>query len=250
MNLKIAQLVITNEIETNFNKITHALESASEGDWVIFPEGMISGYYPEDIDFIKKIDFSIIRKKVELIQEIAKTKNIAILVGTVWAEGQNIFNSTLHISRSGIIRYDKVNLSTLDRNHFQPGGDIGTHTHDDIPFGIQMCRDFVFPEQSKLLKIGGAKIIFHINNAIKEIDSAREHLVWSRAFENQVYVCSVNNADYPQKQRSQLIDPNGQTLWESIPQTEVIHTVKINLDTVKNDYLTQSRTDLVQIVGK
>ena len=50
MKIKIAQLSIGRDIDANKNKILDTLESAQKNEWVIFPEGVLSGYYPDDPD--------------------------------------------------------------------------------------------------------------------------------------------------------------------------------------------------------
>jgi predicted amidohydrolase len=111
-----------------------------------------------------------------------------------------------------------------------------------------MCRELTFPEQWKILKKGGVQVIFHINNAIKENDKLREKVLVSRAFENQIWVCSVNNAASPQTISSMVIDPYGKEVWLSTPQKEETHSEELDLSQVSTQYLQQERTDLIKVI--
>jgi predicted amidohydrolase len=100
------------------------------------------------------------------------------------------------------------------------------------------------------LKKKGAQVFFHINNSIKESDKLRESVLVARAFENQAWICSVNNSASPQAMRSIIIDPVGNIVWQSTPQKEETHIEELDLSLVSNQYLQQERSDLVEIVEK
>ena len=224
MKIRIAQLVVTRDIPTNSNKILATLEDAQQNEWVLFPEGMISGYYPEEETFLSQLNLNAVEQALEKVEKVVKEKNLNCLVGSALKSDNNWYNCTLFINPNQKIIYRKNNLSTLDRDHFSAGNELKTYKEDNVSFGIQMCREIVFPEQWKLLKKVNAQVIFHINNSIKESDKVREHLLVSRAFENQFWVCSVNNAASPQAMCSMIIDPYGKIVWQSVPQKEEVHT--------------------------
>jgi predicted amidohydrolase len=93
----------------------------------------------------------------------------------------------------------------------------------------------------------GAEVIFHINNAVKPDDKKREALLISRAFENQCWVCSVNNAAPSQTMRSMVINPVGDVIWASEPTQEEVKAIDLDLTEIQNVYIEQARTDLVSI---
>ncbi len=248
MKIRIAQLHVTQNIAENVQKIKAALDEAQSGEWVVFPEGMISGYYPEDAEYLKKLDSSQIDAVITDIKDMAVEKKVHVIVGTAYRESEQWYNVALLIDESGVKIYKKNNLSTLDRDHFTQGQDINSISEGGVILGIQMCRELVFPEQWRLLKQKGTQVIFHINNAIKEDDKKRESLLIARAFENQYWVCSVNNADPSQIMRSMVINPVGDIVWSSEPAIEMTAVFDIDLTQVQNIYLEQARTDLVIVV--
>ncbi len=248
MIVKLAQLIVTRDIETNFHKIIHVLNSAKEQEWIIFPEGMLSGYYPEEKTFLEQLDFEKIQKYLDQIKSKVTEKKCLCIFGSAYRSDNKWYNSSIFLDETQMLIYHKNNLAMLDRSHFHQGNSIETYKSRGVVFGIQMCRELVFPEQWKLLKHQGAQIIFHINNSIKVSDEVRKHLLIARAFENQYYICSVNNADKPQTMASYVISPTGEVIYESTPQEEIENTVTLDLVQVDDTYLSQERSDLVKLV--
>jgi predicted amidohydrolase len=251
MKIRIAQLHVSKNVEKNKDKILEVINESEKDDWIIFPEGMLSGYYPEDDEFIKKLDWNQIENSIEEITSAVNQKSIQCIFGTVLFENDNWYNSAIFIDRSGVkFVYKKANLATLDRKCFVAGNSLDVYEAEKVKFGIQLCRDNAFPEQWKVLKKKGAQVVFHINNAIKENDINRKHVLISRAFENQLFVVSVNNASKPQTLPSLLISPFGEVTFESKPQEDSVNVVELDLSEVRSDYLEQERTDLVEVVYK
>lgn len=250
MKVRIAQLIVTKNISENTSKINSVLQSSVSGEWVMFPEGMISGYSPEESDFLSKLDDNEINDAIKNISKTVREKKINCLVGSALKNGDAWYNCSIIITSDKQLLYRKNNLSTLDRNHFSAGNGLHIYEENSLKFGVQMCRELAFPEQWKALKKNGAQVIFHINNAIKKSDKVREQVLVARAFENQVWVCSVNNATSPQTMSSMIIDPLGNLIWKSIPQKEEVHVQELNMSLVSTQYLQQERTDLVDVVLK
>jgi len=251
MKIRMAQLVVTKHIKKNKTKIVSVLDQAGQDEWVVFPEGILSGYYPEDKDFVKELNSDLIKGYIQEIKQKVNEKKCHTIFGSAIYENGGWYNSSIYLDyKSEEAVYHKNNLATLDRNHFLQGKEIPIYQAGGIKFGIQMCREVVFPEQWKLLKRKGAQIVFHINNSIKISDKVRSNLLVARAFENQYFVCSVNNAAKPQALPSYLISPFGEILFESTVREEQVVIKKIDLKQVQNYYLNQERTDLVRLEYK
>ncbi len=248
MKIRLAQLVITKDIVINKEKIINVLEKSQKREWVVFPEGMLSGYYPEDDNYPECIDKDYLEVSIEEITELVKEKDVNCFFGTAFFKAGNWYNAVVFISHKGErLIYKKVNLATLDKKCFIAGNNLDVYEVDNVKFGIQLCRDVAFPEQWKVLKHKGAQVVFHINNAIRENDINRKHVLISRAFENQNFVISVNNASEPQTLPSLVISPFGEIRLEIKPRKESVEVIEINLSEVKTDYIKQERTDLVKV---
>jgi predicted amidohydrolase len=248
MKVKLVQAEVSNDVDRNLGTMISNLEDSNPEEWVIFPEGMLSGYDPENPDFLNKIDFDKIQSSIEILKKLVQGKRCKCLFGTAYRIEDQWFNSVIILSpdREALF-YHKNNLAYWDRVHFTQGSELSTFQIDRITFGIQMCREIVFPEQWKVLKHKGAQIIFHINNVIEVKDSVWSHLLISRAFENQCFVCSVNNCAFPQTLPSYQISPLGEVIYKSKVQTHDMSPCEIDLKNVTTNYLIQERTDLAKI---
>lgn len=251
MKVRIAQLIVTQDLKTNTDKILNVINQSNKGDWVVFPEGMLSGYFPANEEFTNKLNWTKIESSLNKIKAAVKHKSISCIVSTALFKNNRWYNSSIFIgTTSKDFVYDKVNLATLDRKFFTAGNNLDVFESDSINFGIQMCRDDAFPEQWLTLKRKSAQVIFHVNNAIKQKDLVRKSLLVARAFENQFFVVSVNNAAEPQSLPSLAISPLGKVIFESKPQVESVTVVELDLSEVKTDYLLQKRNDLIDIMYK
>ena len=248
MQVRVAQLRVTEDIRENIAKIISVLDDAKANEWVVFPEGMLSGYFPQQDDFIDRLNPVEINRAIDTISALAEKRNLHCLLGTAYFESGGWFNAGLYLGSAGQrFVYRKVNLATLDHRHFRPGDQLEPFSTGSMVAGIQACRDISFPEQWKVLKRKGARLVFHLNNALKPQDEVWQHLLIARAFENQFFVVSVNNAAFPQVLPSLVISPAGAVLYRSSAQTEQIESVAIDLDKTRTDYLQQERRDVVDL---
>jgi predicted amidohydrolase len=110
-----------------------------------------------------------------------------------------------------------------------------------------MCREIRYPEQWKVLKKKGAQIVFHINNALQPKDAIWEQLLVTRAYENQMFVCSVNTFNDTSQLPSFLISPLGNILFQAPTRKQNVTTVDIDMHQVQNSVLDEERNDLVNL---
>ena len=230
MKITIAQLQVGRDLVKNKERILHVLSSAHAHDWVIFPEGMLFGYFPEDAGFLESLDAARIEAGIRQIQQIVTDRQCTCLLGSVVLAEDRWHNAVIALNSSGQQhRYHKIELSALDRQHFSPGRGVVAYEIDGTCFGIQACRELLFPQPWMDLKRAGSKIIFHINNAIQKHDDLWKHLLIGRAIEQGIFVCSVNNAAPPQTLASYLIDPSGRVILETDPQRDQTLSAEIDL---------------------
>jgi predicted amidohydrolase len=67
------------------------------------------------------------------------------------------------------------NPSQTDSLRFQPGSKPCSQTIAGSSFGVVIGREIMFPELWSEYQATGAKIVFHINNAINPKDQIWEH---------------------------------------------------------------------------
>ena len=233
MKIKIIQLVVEKDILSNKEKILDALETAEKEEWIIFPEAMLSGYYPNEDLYTAGLDWAYIADSLREVQAVIAKNECHCILGSATKWEGNWHNSVLVFSYTGHqAKHDKIRLSSLDKKHFQAGKQLQFFELQGIKYGLQACRELIFPTPWSRLKKEGAQIIFHLNNAIQPHDALWKHMLITRAIENSVYVISVNNAAFPQQLASYIISPAGIILAETKPQVEQEITLEIDLKQV------------------
>lgn len=233
MKIKIAQLIVERDIESNKDKILREIFDAEKDEWIIFPEAILSGYYPNEEIYTNGLDWKLIKKHLDNIEGLVKDKKCHCLLGSASFIDDTWRNSVYTFSyQKNRVRHDKIQLSKLDKKHFSPGNTLVNYELQGTQYGMLACRELIFPNQWSTLKMSGSQIIFHLNNAVQPHDVLWKHILITRAVENSVFVVSVNNADSPQKLASYVINPKGQILAETMPEREQSISIEINLSLV------------------
>lgn len=243
MQIRVSQFVVQRELAANLHKVLAVLDQSLAGEIVVFPEGALSGYEPADDAYLDRLDVEAIDDAVLRVRDRVDAVGCRCIVGSATYARGRWWNSVLWFGGSGgVQRYDKSELSGLDRRHFEPGDVAGeVFLADDVPIGVVACRELLFPGPWMRLKERGARVVFHLNNAIQPQDALWTHVLIARAIELGVFVCSVNNAASPQLLPSMLVAPSGRVLLQSDVQTEEVLTCTIDLADVIADLST--RTD-------
>lgn len=250
MKIVLLQHIVFADLRTNLTQILMLIHLAKRDDWLVFPEGMLSGYFPADTNYITKLDRNQIFEAIGTIQAHCDYRNCYCLFGTAYPTEHQWFNATVFIQPGQTpVLYFKNNLAHLDREHFAAGNALTAYSVGEIQIGIQMCRELLFPEQWRLLRQRGAKVVFHLNNAVQPRDVIWKHVLITRALENQMFIVSVNNAASPQSLPSFVISPSGEIIVESPVQQVWSIKIDIDLDQTNDYYLNQIRSDLARIVS-
>ena len=229
MKINIVQLIVGRDIAANQARMREALESARPGDWVVFPEGVLSGYFPDDDPFMRGLDAERIEIAIRDIEGVVQARGCNCIFGSATFADGAWRNSVIIISAGGERHtYHKIELSGLDRRHFTPGTASEVIRAGDLAFGVLACRELLFPAMWSRLKQAGARIVFHINNAIQPHDRIWNHILIARAIEQGLFVCSVNNGAPPQELASYLIAPSGQVLLKTQTGRDDFVSAEIN----------------------
>ena len=236
LNLRIIQRVVTPDIRSNRDIIIREISDCPENEWIIFPEAILSGYYPDREIYTSGLNPVVIDTFLKEIEDQVRQRKCHCLIGSATLTGGG-WRNTVHIftHSAPACRHEKIKLSAPDKKHFTAGNSLVCHSIQKIPFGVLACRELIFPELWSDLKRAGAQIIFHINNAVQPQDALWRHLLIARAIENSVFVVSVNNAAPPQSLPSFVISPRGKILAESTIQEEKSIRVTIHPDEVIKD---------------
>ncbi|MGM7703390.1 carbon-nitrogen hydrolase family protein [Pseudalkalibacillus sp. Hm43] len=254
MNLTvwIGQFPLSFDMKANLNHIVKLMDQLDEDEVLVLPEGALSGY-DDDLGFLENLDVHELQACINQLSEYVKKKKIHLIFGSCLYEEGKWYNAGIYLSPQGNREaYHKVNLAIHERGTFTAGDRLPVFemkTNEGIVrFGIQLCREIRFPEQWKLLSMRGAQCMIYLTNVISEdhLPVWKSHLI-SRAAENQRYIFGSNVAHPKQGCPTIAISPKGSVLEEIVSEETIMKRVKVDLSTVSNWYIDQTRTDLLQI---
>ena len=157
MNIHLAQLIVERTAERNLAKIQDVLATVQAGEWVVFPEAMLSGYFPEEHDYITRLNPDMIERSVAAIHDLVHARGCHCLLGSARrspAGWQNVGMLLRAHGPAGV--YAKLQLSPLDVRHFRPGPNLPVFDVKGVRVGMQLCRDLLFPQQWSVLRQAGA----------------------------------------------------------------------------------------------
>jgi predicted amidohydrolase len=251
--LLLAQFPVSLSISENLEIILGVLKNTRSGDFVLFPEGAVSGY-SRDMAFLKEIQPQELTSALDQLRDQAQKRGIYLWVGTCILDGSQWFNAALGFTpNGGAYQYRKINLATHERGILSPGSDLPVFELEVpdgiIKVGVQICREIRYPEQWGWLARQGAQVIFHLNNAVNDacyLPVWRSHLV-SHAASNQRYVVSANNAASEQNSPTIAISPEGEVLAEIISAQCEFTRLELDFTRVSDWVLDQCRQDVVAI---
>lgn len=155
------------------------------------------------------------------MSQVARHYGINVVAPIFAVENGERRNLAMVFDRSGRYcgGYQKVHLTEVESEQWGvvPGRDWPVFELDFGRIGITICFDVNFPEGFRVLALQGAEIIFHPTVYSMYGEVGWEAVIASRAIDNCVYVCPVNNGiddDDPWMpgmclNRSSVIGPDG-----------------------------------------
>ncbi|MFT5395314.1 MAG: putative amidohydrolase [Gammaproteobacteria bacterium] len=234
------------KLEHNCNKILSVLES-SDADLVVLPELALSGYYFKDK--AEALKYAVDPENSKIIDEIvnlAKHKNMHLVLGFAEKQGTQCFNSSALISPDGIKHiYRKAHLFNEEKFCFDPG-DTPFIVNDvnGVKIGMMICFDWVFPEVTRVLALQGAQIICQPSNLVL---TYCQQTMLARCIENKVYAITANRYGVDKRPQgslkftgnSQVVAPGGKLLHRAASQRDALFITEIDPDEANNKMITQ-----------
>jgi 5-aminopentanamidase len=243
------------DVAANVARIEQAAkEAAGKGaSLLITPELGLTGYGAGDVigELAEPADGPLTRQ----LQAISAELGIAIIAGFAEKADGTVFNSAAYIDGSATpVIYRKSNLyGDYERALFSPAAP-GTvlFDHRGVKCGMLICYDVEFPENVRRLALAGADAVL-VPTALPAGYSGTfiaDHMIQTRAFENQVFVAYINHCGADERftfaGSSRVAAPDGSLLASAASQGEVLMVSTLDPAAFKvsrseNTYLTDMR---------
>lgn len=253
INVLLAQVPISWNVEANVSTVFSVLKNAKAGDLAVLPEGMISGY-DDQLSGLTEISTDELAGAIEAIVEMVRDRGLHLFCGTLLPSDAGWYNAALYFSPNGETEvYRKVNLATHERPFLIAGSSLPLITlqfeDESVAVSPQLCRDVRFPDQWHVPARRGAQIFVYLTNGVNRTESLnvwRSHLV-SRAAETQRFVISTNVAHPDRHCPTLVVSPSGDIIAEILDTESSVLRTKIEVNDVSSWYVDQQRSDVIGI---
>ena len=172
LRIALAQLDPTvGDLAGNLARLRRARAEAAAGraDIMVLPELYLAGYPPEDL--VRKPSFArATRAAAEQLAAETRDGGPALIVGTVWPDGDKLYNAAVVIDGGEIVgvRYkaDLPNYGVFDEKRVFDAGPLpGPVLVRGVRIGIPICEDIWKEDVCECLQESGAEILVSPNGS-------------------------------------------------------------------------------------
>lgn len=224
MKIGVYQFRGSADLTANHDAIKRAIHSAFHHKvrLLAFQECATCGYPPVETPSVDRIDYGLLDSHLLEIQQLAKSCDLYIALGTIRVQDSKRYNTILLIGPDGHLlgHYDKRALWGWDTNSFVPGQSIGLFDIDSIKIGFHICFEVRFPEYFRELFRHQAELCIisfcdvSAEESLERYELIKSHLI-TRAAENVMTVISVNSISQYQTAPTAVFDYNGNIVLEA-----------------------------------
>ena len=245
------------QFEPRFGDVSHnmgTIRSALDGvrfDLLVLPELCTTGYQFADRKELVDLAEPANGNFVGVLAELAETASGVIVAGFAERDGDDLYNAACTVTPSGDRHvYRKVHLFDREKELFKQGDTPfrSIHVGWDVPLGVMICFDWIFPEAMRALALDGARIVAHPANLVMPYC---QRAMFARAVENRSFVITANRFGTEVRGGlgplvftggSQVMSPDGTTLVQAAEQETALHVVEI--ETGEADFQLNQRNNL------
>jgi predicted amidohydrolase len=209
---------VPGDVDANLAEMLEAMHrGAADGlELLVFPECFLTGYNLPGIDAAA---LPSTEDAIAQIGEQARRTGLGVVFGVTERSGRGAVNSALAISGEGEIlaRYRKrAMFGDWEKQFFTPGAGPALFDVGGFRIGLLICYDLEFPELARETAAAGAEIIIVPTSLMAPFEEVADHLVPTRALENQVFVAYANRTGAEHGMhyvgKSSICDPLGRVL--------------------------------------
>ena len=233
------------EVEANLARIERAVADAAAAGaaLVVLPEAAVTGYVLDSLDEALVVAQRATAVAEDRMAALSVEHGMAVIVGTLEAEGREVFNTALIFSPDGRrYRYRKMHLPYLGVDRFvTPGPDAPEVVYlAGMRVGVLICYDLRFPEAARICALDGADLIALPTNWPVGVAFHPAIFAPARAVENNVYVLACDRVGVERGTtfigRSLLLDPNGRTLAQASDTEEELISGEVDVELARHTH--------------
>ncbi|MCX5753886.1 MAG: hypothetical protein NTW97_09640 [Candidatus Krumholzibacteria bacterium] len=231
-------------VQENVRKAAAMLDRISDAT-IVLPELFNAGYL-----FRNKEELSSLAETIpggftvsEMLR-LAKRRRLNLVFGMAQRHKGRFYNSAVHVSSKGRIEvYQKAHLFDREKLFFTRGSSFKVVSAGDAKLGLLICYDWVFPEVSRALALGGAQILCHPSNLVLPY---AQDAMRTRCIENRVFAITANRIGSEHRGAasltftggSQIVNPMGEVLASASDRSESLRVVEIDVGEANNKNFT------------
>lgn len=231
------QMNVSEKLEDNLPRILGHI-TASDADFILFPEMALTGYHGEFSD-------KHTREACHQIATACRQSYVTAIVGTGFKRRDGIYIQSRIYNKEGekVGTHEKLVPTEGDRKFCKPGEELRTFQVDGLSFGCLICNDMwvtpgcgPYPDPRLSYQLGqrGVEVIFHsVNSGASQIHTPfHESNLKLRAMESKVFIATANAAsdEGPVNCLSGVVSPEGEWLVECPREGEHAYTYDVELD--------------------
>ena len=188
-------------VEANLDAAEAAVADA-DADLVVLPELFATGYFFESTAQAHALSEPVRGgQTVARLERVARETGATIVAGlperAETRRGRPVFyNSAVVVAPNGWLgTYRKTHLFYQETLHFAPGDSgfpvwtVTDRTRRSYRLGVMICFDWLFPESTRALALGGADVVAHPSNLV--LPHCPDSMP-VRALENGVFTATAN----------------------------------------------------------
>ncbi len=230
------------EVDDNLELISRFLTDAQRGGaaLAIVPEASVTGYGFASLDEALPVARRASAVAADRLSELSAALGIAVVCGTLEAEGDEIYNVALIAAPDGRrFRYRKMHLPFLGVDRFvTPGPDAPAVVElAGIRVGVLICYDLRFPEAARVCALDGADLIALPTNWPVGVDFHPDLFAPARAAENHCYLLAADRVGTEGGTtfmgRSVFVDPDGRRLGVATDTEQEILYGEVDVDAAR-----------------
>jgi predicted amidohydrolase len=240
------------DVESNLAELDSAAAAAAAGgaELLVTPEMFVTGYDVGDVTELAA------RPLTEQVAAVAVARGIGVVAGLpALLPCGGVGNTAVVVDDRGqvLARYAKAHLYGAIDHRFRPGEEPpAVLDYNGVRCALMICFDAEFPEPVRVAALAGAHVVLVPTANMHPYGAINEHVVWTRAWENQVHLAYVNRCGTEGATayvgRSRIIGPDGAELAAAGTGPDLLHAT-IDTDAVDRAragfaYVSQRRPEL------